>query len=151
MQKFNLFFIVRLLLGLLYVSSGIEKLMQPYENFVYVLQGYDIVHNYTLERIAAFFFPWIEFFLGVFLLLGLWIKLCLWGYSVLSLTFIVVVSQAIVRKLQIDNCGCFGDLVHMPLHAVIILDVGVLVLAFVLYKKINLSSYFSLDHYYSKR
>jgi uncharacterized membrane protein YphA (DoxX/SURF4 family) len=150
MQKINLFFIFRLLLGLLYLASGIEKLMQPYENFVYVIQGYDIVHNYTLERIAAFIFPWVEFFLGVFLLLGLWIKICLWGYIVMSITFIIVVAQAMVRKLDIDNCGCFGELIHMPLHAVIILDIAVISLSALLLRKFPSTSTFSLDRYFSK-
>ena len=93
-RKINAFFIIRLLLALLYITSGLEKLTQPYENFVYVIQGYDLVHNYFLEKVAAFTFPWLEFLLGIFLLLGLWTRLCLAGYGLFSLVFIVVVGQA---------------------------------------------------------
>jgi uncharacterized membrane protein YphA (DoxX/SURF4 family) len=143
------FILIRVLLGLIFIVSGAEKAIGPSENFLYVIQGYAILPD-VLARLAALVFPWVELFLGVFILLGLWLDWVFKGLLLMSGALILMVGQAIVRKLPLDNCGCFGNLVHLPLKGVIILDVTIFVLTLVSLININRARSCSLDALYSK-
>ena len=65
--------VLRILVGSIFVVSGFEKAIGPYQNFLYVVQSYEFLPT-TLEEIVARALPWIEIFLGVFLISGLWLK-----------------------------------------------------------------------------
>jgi uncharacterized membrane protein YphA (DoxX/SURF4 family) len=67
---------MRVIVGALFIFSGGEKLMSAYGNFLYVVQGYEMFPSY-LEKLIAHVVPWVEFFLGVFLVLGLWLRVTL--------------------------------------------------------------------------
>ena len=141
--------VLRFAIALLFIVSGAEKLMSPRENFLYVLQAYDVFPG-VIEEVSSFVFPWIELAIGVFLALGLWLRLAAIGLACMSGSLIAVVAQAIFRKLPIESCGCFGDLVHLPLKGVIILDVAVFASALVLLFNIKAAGRFSLDRLYDK-
>lgn len=95
--------------------------------------------------------PWFELFLGVFLLLGFYLKWTLRGTLILLGAFIFIVSQAIIRKLPIDECGCFGGLVSLPLHGVLMMDSALLLLTGLLLYKANSTYFLSLDNYLLKK
>jgi len=135
---------------LLFVVSGFEKLTGPYQNFLYVIQNYDIL-NPVLQELTARILPWFELFLGVFLILGLWISWALRGILVLIVSFLFVVGQALIRQLPIGECGCFGNLVSLPLHMVFLLDCTLLFLAVFLLRKVDCTSRVSLDQYFQKQ
>ena len=104
-----------------------------------------------LEKVVALVMPWLELFLGVFLLLGFYLKWTLRGVLVMLAAFIFIVSQALIRKLPIDECGCFGGLVSLPLHGVLIMDGTLLFLTGLLLYKIKSTSFLSLDNYLLKK
>ncbi len=139
----------RFLIAALFIVSGGEKLLGSSEDFYYVLQAYAVFPD-PLARLISFVFPWVEFSTGVFLALGLWLRPVLALLTVISGSFILVVGQAIVRGLPIDNCGCFGELVHLPLRGVIVVDVTTLILALVCLKHGEAVSLFSVDGHYKK-
>ncbi len=124
--------LIRYVIGMLYIISGTEKLLQPYENFLYIVQEYDIVPFASVEYGVAWLFPWLELFLGGFLLLGLWTKESLMSVGLFSGVFIIAVGRAIIRKLPLVECGCFGDLVGIPLEATLIIDIVTLSLVIML-------------------
>ncbi len=135
----------------IYLVSGAEKLFQPYQNFVYVVQGYDMLHDPALERAAAWGFPWAEYLLGGLLLAGLWTRFALRGIAVFSGVFIFAVGQALARGLPLDECGCFGDLVGMPLEATLAVDAAVLAGAMLLLRFFDAgTARWSLDAYCGK-
>ena len=136
--------LARILIGMLFIVSGGEKLIWPYQNFLYVIESYQILPG-ALETIVARVFPWIELFLGIFLVLGLWLSQILRGALVTSATFIVVVSQALVRQLPISECGCFGQLISLGLEKIILLDSGIFILILIMLWKFPFVSKFSLD------
>ena len=144
----NLFVIVRVLVGCMFVVSGFEKLISPYQNFLYVVQGYELFPSF-LENVAAHIMPWIEFLLGVFLLLGLWLKWVLRAVLVLMAMFIIVVAQALIRNLSLIECGCFGDFISVPLHVTLIFDIIMLFVINLLVRKEERTGVFSLDCYLS--
>jgi len=141
--------VIRILLGCLFVVSGFEKLIGPYQNFLYVVQNYEFLPT-LLEEIVARILPWSELFLGVFLVSGLWLKWTLRSTLTLIVMFILVVGQALLRKLPIDECGCFGGLISLPLTAVLIFDSTLLLLTGLLIKQKKHTSLFSLDQYFSR-
>lgn len=144
----KVFIVLRVVLGSVFLVSGGEKLIGPYQNFLYVVQNYE-VFTPAVEEIIARTFPWIELILGVFLILGLWIKWTLRGIIIMLTGFVCIVSQALLRQLPIVECGCFGDLISFPLHVVLIFDSVLFMIAAVLLIKIQYTVNFSLDKYYS--
>ncbi|MBF0122138.1 MAG: DoxX family protein [Candidatus Omnitrophica bacterium] len=145
----NILLFIRVLLGVLFIVSGGEKAVGPSENFLYVIQAYQILPD-PLAQLASVFFPWAELFIGLSILLGIWLDVGLIALAGVSCSLILMVGQAIVRNLPIDSCGCFGSLVHLPLRGVIILDVTVLVSTLFCLRNIDQARWLSLDNYFVK-
>ena len=112
---------VRVLVGVLLVVSGFEKLIGPYQNFGFVIEQYRVVGSEQAVWIARTL-PWFELVAGGFFALGLWTRV--FGAAVLGMfaVFLGAVGQALVRRLPMDECGCFGDLISIPLPAVFAMD-----------------------------
>jgi len=128
--------------------SGFEKLIGHYQNFLYVVQSYEFLPT-LLEGIVAHVLPWIELILGIFMVGGLWFKWTIRLTMTLIIMFVVIVGQALIRGLPIDECGCFGGLISIPLIGVLMLDSTLLLLSFLLIKKALQAQRFSLDQYFS--
>ncbi len=148
-KKNNVFVILRILIGTVFVVSGIEKLISPYQNFLYVIESYEVIPAF-LELFVAQVFPWIELILGLFIVLGLWTRQALIGIICLLVVFMGVVSQAIVRDLPITECGCFGELLVLPLSVVVAFDLTMFMVVVWLLKNISKTSCLSLDAYFTK-
>ncbi len=145
----NLLFFFRVGFGILFIISAGQKLIEPYQNFLYVVQSYSILPP-VLEDLTARMMPWMELFLGVFLVLGLWLKQSLQGSLALVFIFLCVVGQALWRQLPIGECGCFGELITLPLHGVLILDSSLFLLIAILIKNVDKAGWLSLDRYFKK-
>jgi len=139
---------IRILIGCLFVVSGFEKLIGPYQNFLYVVQSYEFCPT-IFEDIVARVLPWIELILGVFLITGLWLKWTLRSVLILFAMFICIVGQALLRGLPIDECGCFGSLISLPLAGVLVFDSIMFFITGLLMTQDKLVSSFSLDQHYS--
>jgi hypothetical protein len=113
--------VVRVVTGFLLVVSGFEKLVSPYQNFQFVIEQYQVVGGEQAAWIAKTL-PWAELIAGAFFMLGLWTTAA--GTAVLTMfgVFIGAVGQALVRRLPMDECGCFGELISIPLPAVLVMD-----------------------------
>jgi len=141
--------IFRILIGSIFIVSGLGKVLSPYQNFLYVVQAYQLLPS-GVEVLTAQIFPWIELFTGVFVLLGLWTAWGLRGALLLFGIFVVVVGQALIRGLPLESCGCFGEWIHLKPQAVIIMDSLSLLLCFVLLRNLSSVKKFSLDAYFEK-
>jgi len=146
----SIFVIARILIGCLFVVSGFEKLIGSYQNFLYVVQSYEFL-SAPLEEIVARVMPWGELLLGVFMVLGLWLKWVLRALLILVAMFICIVSQALIRGLPITECGCFGELISFPLHVVLLVDGSLLFLIMWLLNSIEQTGRFSLDNYFLEK
>ncbi|MEI8011412.1 MAG: MauE/DoxX family redox-associated membrane protein [Candidatus Omnitrophota bacterium] len=144
MMREYAFLLLRFVLASVFIASGWEKAVSPSENFLYILQAYEVLPS-VLERLVSVVFPWVELAVGVSLLVGLWLRAGLLAATCVSGSFILIVGQAIIRRLPIDNCGCFGNLVHLPLRGVIFLDLALLTTAWILSSNLAATSFFSLD------
>ncbi len=139
-----MWFLLRITIGSIFLISSLGKLLSPYQNFLYVVQAYQLLPSWA-EVLVAQVFPWIELIVGVFVLLGLWTSWALRGALILFSIFVGVVGQALVRNLPLENCGCFGSWVHLKPQVVILMDSLSLLLTFILLRNLSRAKKFSLD------
>ena len=141
--------LLRIVIGSIFLVSSSGKLFSPYQNFLYVIQAYQLLPSWG-EVLTAQIFPWIELIVGIFVLLGLWTSWSLRGALVLFGIFVVVVGQALIRNLPLESCGCFGEWIHLKPQIVIIMDSTSLLLTALLLRNISQTRKFSLDSYFDK-
>lgn len=140
--------VLRFVFALLFIVSGTQKLLGHYQNFLYVVQGYDIF-PILVEDIIARVFPWIETFIGLFILLGLYLKSALKLFRVCVVLFVLIISQALLRGIALEDCGCFGSLVSIPPYVTLIMDAVLVCLSSWTLVRIEQAGRFSLDHFFS--
>jgi len=95
----------RLLVGLMFISAGLPKILDP-KHFVSEIFNYQIIPDLLLNP-TAIIIPWIEVVSGIMLIAGVKVKANSAIIGSLLFIFIIMVSSAILRGLEI-NCGCFG-------------------------------------------
>ncbi len=113
--------VFRIVAGLVLFISGLGKAVQPYQNFQFAIQAYEIVPA-AAEPVLALLLPWIELFCGLFLILGLWLRPSLWVASALFASFCAVLTQAWWRGIDLGSCGCFGNSLQISPTYMLILD-----------------------------
>jgi len=144
-----MFIFFRLVIGSIFIVSGISKVLSPYQNFLYVIQAYQLLPSWG-EVLTAQIFPWIELVTGVFLFLGLWTSWSLRAALMLFGIFVAVVGQALIRGLSLENCGCFGGWIHLKPQTVIVYDSASLLVTALLLRNSSLSRKFGLDSYFDR-
>jgi hypothetical protein len=106
-------FIVKVIIGLLFLISGFLKLPDLKGFFVIFVQ-YGILKG-TLARIAAYSFPFVEIIVGIALLTSNYE----FFFSGIAFLMLLVSTLGIIfvlySKKKIDNCGCFGTSIKSPL------------------------------------
>ena len=115
------FFFIRLGLAAVFIVSGFQKLTAPAVNFAAVIETFEVVKG-PLALFAAQTLPWLEFAGGVLFALGLWTSFSgrlLWA---MNSGFILLLSSSLLRKLPIEQCGCFGEAVHLTVPQMLALD-----------------------------
>jgi len=141
--------ILRVIIGSIFLVSSLGKLFSSYQNFLYVIQAYQLLPSWG-EVVTAQIFPWVELIVGIFVLLGLWTPWALRGAFVLFGIFVVVVGQALLRGLPLESCGCFGEWIHLKPQVVIVMDSLSLLLTLVMLRNILQAKKFGLDFYFDK-
>jgi uncharacterized membrane protein YphA (DoxX/SURF4 family) len=150
LKRINIQVILRVLIGLLLIVSGGEKLLSHYQNFLYVIESYAFLPT-PIEKLAALTVPWIEFLVGISLVLGLWLNWSLKLAVGLFTCFITIVSQAIIRQLPITECGCFGEGLSFPLHVILLFDSCVFICLIFLNLTMGKAKNVSLDEYFQSQ
>jgi uncharacterized membrane protein YphA (DoxX/SURF4 family) len=98
---------LRLILGILITGAGVGKLLDV-AGFVNVIGTYQLgfpVWEMWLIAIAIIVF---ELTLGIVILLGYRLKTAaLWSIA-MHTGYFILLTTALFRGLQLQNCGCFG-------------------------------------------
>ena len=107
MKKFQpwLTFVFRLILGGVLLVAGALKVTDPYSSATSV-RAYQIL-PVDLANLLGFILPFAEVALGIFLILGIWVRLNAIAGGALMIMFIIAIGQAWARGISLD-CGCFG-------------------------------------------
>ena len=139
---------LRIFIGIFFIVSGGEKLIHPYQNFLYVVQAYQLFPAWG-EGIVARVIPWVELLLGAFAALGLWIPLTLRGIQWLFFGFIIILGQGLIRGLPLSDCGCFGEMLHLSPQLTIVMDSLFWLVVCLLRRHVSKTEAISLDRYFS--
>jgi uncharacterized membrane protein YphA (DoxX/SURF4 family) len=98
-------FALRVLVGGVWIVAGILKLPDPAES-VRAVRAYQLLPEMVVP-IVGYSLPIIELLVGLTLVLGLLVRVGAALSCLLFVAFIIGISSAWARGLQID-CGCFG-------------------------------------------
>jgi hypothetical protein len=85
--------------------ASMDKLANM-SDFAKIIQNYKLL-PIELVNLLAIFLPWLEFIVGFCLVLGKFEKASLLLYSLMLIIFIIALSLALIRGLDI-SCGCFS-------------------------------------------
>jgi len=101
-----------MLLGAIFIYASIEKIVYPQE-FARIVYHYQLVGpnqalGFVPANAVAFTLPWIEALCGSLLLVGFWRREAAILCALMLVVFIVAVSSAMARGIDIANCGCFS-------------------------------------------
>ncbi len=99
--------ILRVVVGGLFAAAGFVKLTAPVEQFEAAIRTFDVVPSEALVHVVAVTLPWIELTVGFLLIAGALLRTVLWLHLLQILLYIVLISQGMLRGLDIE-CGCFG-------------------------------------------
>lgn len=104
-MKKILLLVVRIILGVVFISAGIGKVLNP-TDFANDIDNYRML-PYVLVTVMAVILPWVEIIVGLLLIFGKFLHGSSFIVIALNLVFIFAISTAMVRGLDID-CGCFS-------------------------------------------
>jgi uncharacterized membrane protein YphA (DoxX/SURF4 family) len=103
---------VRLLAAGIWLVSGSAKVVDL-THFEDQIHAYDLLPK-AFEAPFAYALPFVEIFVGAYLLVGLLVRPVAIFACLLMAVFIVAMAQAWARGLSLD-CGCFGALAREPI------------------------------------
>lgn len=95
---------VRILLGAVFIYAALLKIADPVA-FAGSVAAYRIL-PYFASYLTAAVLPFLELFCGLLLVCGYRVRGSALIIAIMNLVFIIALSTAIVRGLDID-CGCF--------------------------------------------
>lgn len=137
-------FLMRVFVGCILVYSGYIKIIEPFESFYSSILSYKVVGDGIIAYYIAKFLPFFELYLGLFLIFGLFLKESILISLCLFSMFEILLLQAIVRKLDVVNCGCFGSSHSNPIgveFGLNIIWIFFLIIAYKYSKDISLDNY----------
>lgn len=100
-----LLFLVRILLGFVFIYAGAEKISDP-AGFSTSIANYRLLPIFMINFFAITM-PWIELAAGFMLIFGISVKENAAIINAMLLVFIIAIGISLIRGLDID-CGCYG-------------------------------------------
>ena len=95
--------ILRIVGGSIFLWTSLTKIIDP-SKFAREISNYHVM-PFGLENTVAIFLPWLEFFIGSALILGIMVDGSIIICSALLIMFNLLVAQAMIRGFNIE-CGC---------------------------------------------
>ncbi len=104
----NKYFLVgsRILIGLIFIISGITKISNPHE-FIEAVNNFQMLPPLTVN-LFVIVIPWIEFSAGLLFLFNIYPKETGTILLTLLIMFTIAVVVALLRSFTF-TCGCFGN------------------------------------------
>ena len=140
-----LFFVISSIIGTVFIYSGYTKLY-PIEPFEYTFVDLGI-GGWKLAPFIARFMIGLEFFTGLLLIFGLYIKRFSIKLTIGSLVlFSAYLLFIILKSGNNGNCGCFGTAIVMSPFQALIKNAVLLVLSFLVYKYYDGINYYKFGN-----
>lgn len=102
------FVLGRIILGGIFVWSGVVKVLEPVQNFEAAIIEYQILPD-ALIRPFALSLPWVEIIIGVFIVLGWMFRWSVLGAMGLLGVFMIAIVSTTLREIPLVSCGCLGS------------------------------------------
>jgi len=99
-----LLFGLRVGMAAVFIGAAVPKILSP-DIFAGNVFNYQMLPAWGVNTLAIGL-PWLEFIIGICLLLGLWTRANALIMSVLMVVFVIAFASATARGLNI-SCGCF--------------------------------------------
>ncbi len=96
----------RVYMGIVFIAASLFKIYEPYQ-FALSVATYQIL-PLELINVQTLVLPWLELFVGILLILGVWTKENAFLICGMMVMFIVALSIALSHDLQM-SCGCFAS------------------------------------------
>lgn len=103
---------LRLYIGGLFVCACIHKIADP-ADFASTVASYEMLPHWAVNSVAIML-PWMEFWAGVFLVLGIFVRSSAMLLSMFLAVFSVGALVNVLRGAQI-SCGCFSSDINHPI------------------------------------
>ena len=105
MKRFTKYSIIclRIILGTVFLWASFDKIFDP-ASFAKNISNYHVV-PFGLENTVAIILPWLEFFIGTGMILGIMVNGSIIISFFLLILFNILIAQAILRGFNIE-CGC---------------------------------------------
>jgi uncharacterized membrane protein YphA (DoxX/SURF4 family) len=133
----------RLVIAGILLYAGFMKAAGPSAEFAALLETYKLFPSSFLSPLSLVV-PYVEMWVGLFLLTGFYTRLSALAAALLFAGFIFAVGSALLRGIDLASCGCFGAESLAPRYT-IVLDLFCLGLALTTVKLAKLPPPFSLD------
>jgi len=131
----------RLAFGGIFVFAGIVKL--PYvDTLILEINQYHVLSS-DLAMVYGRALPYLEIILGIFLVLGIFLRISASIGGLLVLSFTIAKIGALAQGLDIDICPCFGPAV--PLLAVYSLAINFVLLAMAIQLLLYKGKFLTID------
>lgn len=104
----------RVLVGGALLAGGMSALLAPAAELEATIGRYAVLPPQAAPWLAQGL-PWVEAVIGLAVLVGLSQRFSLRVAAGLLTLFWLVISQALLRRLPIAECGCFGQLFSLSL------------------------------------
>ncbi len=101
-----IYYLSRFIIGLIFLYASWHKIVHPHE-FAKVIYNYKIFHSKEVVNGIAIFLPWLEFYTGIFLIIGVFERGSSLSAFILFLAFIFAILYTIYMGID-TNCGCFN-------------------------------------------
>ena len=130
-MKDRLAYILKILLGVLFIVSAILKIvgMDRFEIYIYSYHFFSLNFSFLVARAAII----LELILGIGLVSNCFHKLMWWGSVSMLLGYTGLLVYALVLGRN-DNCHCFGDVLQFNPWQSIIKNIVLLALFVLVYK-----------------
>ncbi|MHB0994769.1 MAG: MauE/DoxX family redox-associated membrane protein [Elusimicrobiales bacterium] len=107
-------FCCRLAAGGVFVYAAVVKLLAPAEEFAFAIETYKVLPA-ALTLAPAHVLPWVELVAGAFLAAGFCTRYAALAVGGMLVFFELLMAQAMLRGLEVTNCGCFGSGANIPI------------------------------------
>ena len=111
----NLKKIITIAIGLLYVMSGLLKLMDPVGTGLIVEAYFRFMHlHYLMDvaKVAGALLGLTEATIGLVAVLGLWRNMARIAMFMMQVIFTMISLALVIWNPQM-HCGCFGEAIHL--------------------------------------
>ncbi len=103
------YFSLRVFVGVIFAYAGFMKLLQPASIFEISLSNYPIIPEIIRPAISVVI-PWIEWLVGVFVILGYMPRVFLKVALFFLVSFLVLLASGPLMGRDVpESCGCFGE------------------------------------------